>query len=101
MKNKGFNIEPEIVIKKRAPKRLSRQIRSGSTAWHILNYVCSEPDEWTIHEIAADMTGRERTFIHEKTSLRSAGYIVNGKKHGRSYKLLPTLAGIYAFERAT
>tara|TARA_R100000700_G_C3079237_1_gene85737 strand:- start:221 stop:535 length:315 start_codon:yes stop_codon:yes gene_type:complete len=99
-RNKGFRVEPEVIVKRRAPSKLSRNIKSGSTAWHILNYVCSEPDEWTIKEIAQDMLGRERTYIQERTSLKSCGYLVNGTRSGQSYKLLPTLAGIYAFERA-
>jgi len=98
-KRRGFHVEPIIISTK---KPLSWNIRAGTVAWTILNYVVNEPGEWTLPSIADDMGVNTKLYGSVRGQLVKAGYITMKDAFGRNgaHRLLPTNAGREAFMRS-
>jgi hypothetical protein len=96
----NYYIEPVVIYKRRHRRTgATMKVRSGSTRWHILNYVVNEPGSWTLPEIVKDMGGNANTYANAKKILLSSGCIIGGDKRSgsKSFTLHPTAAGIKAF----
>jgi len=70
------------------------RIQSLSRRWSILNYVVSEPDEWTCRAIAEDLGVCPKDIGMAVRALEQRGLLVKGKKVGRARALFPTPAGV-------
>ena len=72
------------------------KLQSLSRRWSILNYVVSEPNEWTCRAIAEDLGTSPKHVSMAVRSLEQKGLLVKGKKVGRAHALFPTPAGVEA-----
>ena len=80
---------------------IATRIYRDSSSWQIMNYVTSEPGEWSIPLIIQDMGGgskAKRIYQMAFDRLISKGFVKNGKKTRRGYKILPTDLGYEAFK---
>ncbi len=100
-RKRGFSVEPEVIIFRRPGRTLRWNIKMGSIAWIILNYVVNEPGEWTLPDIVKDMGITTKSYASVRTDLINAGYILSKDSSGNhgAHKLVPTQAGIEAFSR--
>lgn len=76
-------------------------LKIQSRRWLVLNYVLSEPGEWTARSIADDIEEPFTAINEARMTLTRKGFIALGERVGRSYTLLPTVAGERAFQAAT
>jgi|TARA_R110000824_G_scaffold116395_3_gene267787 hypothetical protein len=76
------------------------KIVSDSRRWKVLNYVVSEPGEWTCRSITTDLDENFHGITEAMISLVRNGMIVKGEKVGRSHTLVPTPIGVEALYRA-
>ena len=65
----------------------------------MLNYAVSDPGEWTCRTIANDLGDSFHAVTEAMISLAQKGFIVKGKKIGRSRTLIPTPTGVEALYR--
>ena len=68
--------------------------------WAVLNYIVSEPGEWTCRGIATDRGDNFHGITEAMIALERRGFIVKGEKVGRSHTLIPTPAGVEALYRS-
>ena len=71
-------------------------MRALSRRWTILNYIVSEPDEWTARSIADDLEDSPKHIGSAVRALEMQGLLVKGKHIGRARALFPTPAGVEA-----
>ena len=67
---------------------IATRIYRDSSSWQIMNYVTSEPGEWSIPLIIQDMGGgskAKRIYQMAFDRLISKGFVKNGKKTRRGY----------------
>ena len=74
-------------------------MRKGSRRWAVLNYAVSEPEQWTTNQIADDLGEKYATINEAVINLKQRGFVVAGKKVGRSFTLLPTPEGVEVFSK--
>jgi len=87
----------------RGPGLLSGErmaLRVFGRPWTILNYVVSEPDEWTTRQITEDLEEDLSAMVNVVIKLKKLGYVQTGKTVGRSKTLVPTDAGVQALGEA-
>jgi len=75
-------------------------IRSNGRPWRVLNYVVSEPDEWTARQIFEDLEDQKHAIVNTVINLKKLGYIETGRYIGKAKALVPTEAGVRAFQEA-
>jgi hypothetical protein len=81
----------------------STRIYRNSSSWQLLNYVVSEPGEWSVPLVAQDMGGGSRVKSTYETALfrlQKRGYVVTGEKTRKGFLLYPTKMGIEAFKHS-
>lgn len=76
------------------------KLTTKSRRWKVLNYVVSEPGEWTCREIASDLDDSFHGVTEAMIALEKNGMILKGEKVGRSRALIPTPKGVEALYRA-
>ena len=72
----------------------SRRLTTSGRRFIVLNYIVSEPGQWTCRDIANDLGDNFHGITEAAISLKRKGLIVRGSKVGRSYTHLPTEAGV-------
>ena len=70
------------------------KLKSSSLPWQVLNYIVSEPDEWTCRTIAEDIGKNQRKVSTAVRSLLSRGLIVKSKQLGPARSYIPTPDGV-------
>tara|TARA_R100001082_G_C4360160_1_gene158919 strand:+ start:1509 stop:1760 length:252 start_codon:yes stop_codon:yes gene_type:complete len=75
-------------------------IRSNGRPWKVLNYVVCEPNEWTTRQIFEDLEDQKHAIVNTVINLKKLGYIKTGRDIGKAKALIPTEAGVRAFEEA-
>ena len=69
-------------------------MQRNTMTWTVLNYVVSEPGEWTASEIAEDLGIHLFNLSNTVSSLKDRNFILAEHTEGRkAAKLFPTQAG--------
>ena len=76
------------------------RVKATSLPWQVLNYVVSEPDEWTCNTMAEDLGKNQRKVSTAIRSLIDRGLIVRSKMIGRSSTYIPTPDGVETLYKA-
>ena len=78
----------------------SRRLTTSGRRWAVLNYIVSEPEEWTCRKIAEDLGDSFHGITEAVLSLTKKGLVVKGKKEGRSFTYFPTPEGVELLHRS-
>ncbi len=70
------------------------RLKSSSLPWQVLNYIVSEPDEWTCRTIAEDLGKNQSKVATAMRSLLDRGFVVKSKKLGLARSYIPTPDGV-------
>jgi len=76
------------------------KLQTKGRRWIVLNYVVSEPGEWTCRGITEDLGENFHGITEAMIFLSTKGLVKKGKKSGRSHVLLPTPSGITVHEQS-
>ena len=71
-----------------------KRLKTNGRRWAVLNYIVSEPGEWTCRKIANDREDSFHSVTEAAIFLTQNGFVEKGEKEGRSHTLIPTKAGI-------